>query len=55
MSDQERGEARAAGAFETFLQQMRDELDAKHRSDEYRLNFWAGLYGEMNKWAKEKL
>lgn len=52
MSDTDKGAARAAGAFETFMQQMRDELNAKNRSDEYRLNFWAGLYEEMNKWAR---
>ena len=47
MSDVERGDARAQGAFANFLQGMRNELNGFDRSDEYKAQFWATLRAEM--------
>jgi hypothetical protein len=54
MSDEQKGAARAAGAFEAFISQMRQELDDKNRSMEYRLNFWAGIYEATEAWRHDK-
>ncbi len=48
MSEAEKGEARAQGAFAAFLEKMRDEV--KGRPVAYQLNFWAELSAEMERW-----
>lgn len=43
MSEAECGAARAQGAFDEFINKMRDEMRDKNRSEEYQKNFWNEL------------
>jgi hypothetical protein len=55
MSDNERGDARAQGAFDHFIKGMTSEMGARQRSPEYVLQFWATLQKEMEQFCNRKV
>jgi hypothetical protein len=54
MSDFERGDARAQGAFANWIMGLRNELAARDRSPEYVKQFWETLSAEMANFSGEK-
>lgn len=47
MSEIERGDARAQGAFANFMLAMRNEMANMGRSEEYQAQFWKSLNQEI--------
>lgn len=47
MSDIEKADARAQGAFANFLADMENRLRMESRSPEYKAQFWRSLNAEI--------
>lgn len=43
MSEEQKAQARAAGAFDTFKRTMQAEMEARNRSPQYIAEFWDNL------------
>jgi hypothetical protein len=55
MSETERGDARAQGALDNFIQGMKCEMQSRRHSDEYVKQFWATLREEMAQRAGKEM
>lgn len=55
MSDKEKGDARAQGAFQNWLWGLGQEMRGMDRSPEYQAQFWASLRAEMEQFLARKV
>lgn len=47
MSEEQKAQARAEGAFHNFIEAMKTEMLARDRSPEYQEQFWTALQTRM--------